>query len=397
MDDLYLVILNSLLYFILLCKTWYKQRKITVGIFLLFTYFVISVFCIVNYVNTYYIWDLTLAPFIYLLIVLYLFIKPFLKSDFKMDANLLCNIKIYKLITNLYIVLSLYSCVVYLPIAIDAILNPDWTELYNKAHLEKDSNIFTKLANLFLHVRYLGIVLFFVFLASHSVGKLYKALLGLMAFLPILLVCITQASRGGILTLIASFAIAYFFMKDFLSVKIRRVIQFFTSIIIPFIIIYILSVTISRFEESNLNIDATSSIVYYLGHSMLIFNYGIVDTINKFSYGAFMFNLPPLNAFYIDFDDFFGTHFGTDFFTFVGGLYLDFGPIITFIIALVSSCYFGKKIRKKSIDIPDAFLIMTFAMFLFNGVFVVGRGYAIQWLETMLLYLLLKKVQKIVI
>jgi hypothetical protein len=127
--------------------------------------------------------------------------------------------------------------------------------------------------------------------------------------------------RVGMVALFANFAIVYLMMKDILPKYVKRTLIIAVSIIIPLILIYFIAVTVSRFEESSLNIDAGESMMYYLGHSMLTFNYGVMDTIQNYANGAYMFDCSSLK------DIRFGTHFGTNFITFVGVLYLDFGLV----------------------------------------------------------------------
>lgn len=83
-------------------------------------------------------------------------------------------------------------------------------------------------------------------------------------------------------------------MKDILPKYVKRTLIIAVSIIIPLILIYFIAVTVSRFEESSLNIDAGESMMYYLGHSMLTFNYGVMDTIQNYANGAYMFDCSSL-------------------------------------------------------------------------------------------------------
>ena len=128
--------------------------------------------------------------------------------------------------------------------------------------------------------------------------------------------------------------------------------------------------------------------MYYLGHSMLTFNYGVMDTIQNYANGAYMFDCSSLK------DIRFGTHFGTNFITFVGVLYLDFGLVGTVLVAIIFCSYFCKIGRRRYLDIPDIYLLLTYSMLIFNGVFVLGRGYGIQLLEAWIIYFLLKFIQR---
>ena len=50
-------------------------------------------------------------------------------------------------------------------------------------------------------------------------------------------------------------------------------------------------------------------------------------------------------------------------------------------------------VSRRKLDVADVFLLLTYAMTLINGVFVLGRGYGMQWVETFFIYLVLKIAQ----
>ena len=388
MDDFIVTIINSFLYVVTFIYVYSKHRTISVGVFLMFMYAMISLFCVINYNASSHFWHFSFFSFLYLYIVILIFMKPFMKNCFVIQENPLSSYNVYRTIAKVYIVLAIFSSIVYFPIALDSLRSSDLADIYEMAHEEKEGNLFSKFTNLFFHVRYLGMVLFFSFLAKEKQSKIFLFLLGIAAFLPVILATISLASRGGMVALFANFAIVFLMMKDILPKYVKRTLIIAVSIIIPLILIYFIAVTVSRFEESSLNIDAGESMMYYLGHSMLTFNYGVMDTIQNYANGAYMFDCSSLK------DVRFGTHFGTNFITFVGVLYLDFGLVGTVLVAIIFCSYFCKIGRRRFLDIPDIYLLLTYSMLIFNGVFVLGRGYGIQLLEAWIIYFLLKFIQR---
>lgn len=320
--------------------------------------------------------------------VVLIFMKPFVSRKLILQENPLGHYTIYRTIAKVYIVLAIFSSIVYFPVALDSLRSSDLAEVYEMAHEEKEGTLFSKFANLFFHIRHLGIILFFSYLVKAKQSKLFLFLLGVAAFLPIILSTISQASRGGMVALFANIAIVYLMMKDLLPKYVKRTLIITVSTIVPLVLIYFIVVTVSRFEESSLNIDAEKSIVYYLGHSMLTFNYGVMDTIQNYAYGAYMFDGSSLREVR------FGTHFGTNFITIVGVLFLDFGLLGTVLMAVIFCNYFSKIARRRFLDIPDVYLLLTYSMLIFNGMFVMGRGYGIQLLEAWFIYFLLKFIQR---
>lgn len=314
---------------------------------------------------------------------------PFMKNKVIISENPIANYNIYRIIAKIYITLAIFSSIVYFPIALDSLRSSNLADIYEMAHEEKDGNLFSKFANLFFHIRYLGMILFFSFLAKEKQNKLFLCLLGVAAFLPVILSTISLASRGGMVALFANFVIVYLMVKEILPKYIKRTLVIGSSIIIPLIMIYFIAVTVNRFEESSLNIDASKSILYYLGHSMLTFNYGVMDTIKNYAYGAYMFDCNSLR------DVQFETHFGTNFITLIGVLYLDYGFIGTILISFIFCFYISRITKKSFLDVPDIYLLITYAMLIFNGVFVLGRGYGIQLLEAWIIYFSLKFFQRV--
>ena len=150
-------------------------------------------------------------------------------------------------------------------------------------------------------------------------------------------------------------------------------------------IIFSIAVTNSRFGE----LDVSSSLLHYFSHSFLTFNYGVVDSIENFANGKYFFNF-FYDSQYIDFFHL-GTHFDTSFITFVGTLYLDFGPTGTFLIALIVPFFFNfKKKSGKNIDFGDLHLYSFYLSYLLIGVFVIGTSNSLDWIIALSFYWLLK-------
>ena len=138
--------------------------------------------------------------------------------------------------------------------------------------------------------------------------------------------------------------------------------------------VFVLSVSNSRFGSSFLS----SSLLHYFSHSFLAFNYGVADSITDFAYGKYFFN-KIFGSIPLDFD-YLGTHFDTSFITFVGTLYIDFGPIGTFLIAMIIPVFFNGIIkRRKRIDFSDLYIYSFYLNYLFIGVFVIGYDNFLNW------------------
>lgn len=377
---------NVFMYLSLFVILWRKNHRVDVCGWLALIYLIVAALCLNTYCTSPLDWNLSVFNFVYLFVVILFFFIPLSNGsriDVKFNPINDRTIGWYKIFSFFYICISLFSCIIYYPQFESALINPEWSDLYEASHEVKESNIFTKFANLFFHLRYLGVVLFFSFLLKRDSRRIFLLLLGAGAFLPLVFVTVANASRGGVLRLGFSIFLSYIMFREILPKHVKRVIYMLLIASIPLAIIYFWVVSISRFDSGVLYGGVENSLMYYAGHSMLCFNYGVMDSITGFANGGYMFDTDGVNNIR-------GTHFGTDFMTFVGCIYMDFGFFVTLLLAIMVCGFMNSFIKKSHKGISEYFVMLTYIMFLFDGVFVLPRGFAVQWIETIIIYLLLK-------
>ena len=382
-----LVVLNFIFYLLTLWIVFRKRKRVTLGIFLLSCYTAVAFFCILNYNLDPDQWNLNVIFFVYLYFAVLLLLKPFIDHSYDIHkGSIIANVAFYKNVAWCYIVLATIACVAYYPVARDAILNPDWASLYKDAHEETEGTIFTKLANMFFHLRFLGVTLLFFFLSQKGSGVLLRVALGIMVVLPLCLVTISNASRGGFIEIFVVFIVAYIMFRESIPLKYVRALKIFAGIVVPSAFIYLSAVTIARFEGTGYAETIADTIIIYLGHSMLTFVYGVADTINKFAWGGYMFGFEDASG------SGNGTHFGSGFTTIIGNLYWDFGPVLSILLILLINKFWNKLARRK-MGIPEIFLVLTYSMILYRGIFVLGKGWGVQYVEAFIIYFLLRHFQ----
>ena len=66
MDDFIVTIINSFLYVVTFIYVYSKHRTISVGVFLMFMYATISLFCVINYNASSHFWHFSFFSFLYL-------------------------------------------------------------------------------------------------------------------------------------------------------------------------------------------------------------------------------------------------------------------------------------------------------------------------------------------
>lgn len=169
----------------------------------------------------------------------------------------------------------------------------------------------------------------------------------------------------------------------------RRALIIGLSIVASLILVLTLAISLSRFGES----DAGGSIVSYLGQSMLVFNAGIATPISSYANGRYFFlNFLGLDKSEVWIDSRYNisTSDGSALNTFIGCSYVDFGPVLTIIIAIVISCLLSQLFKRRSVVFADLYLFAFYLDFLILGVFHCTEGFALRIFMATALYVVLR-------
>ncbi len=126
---------------------------------------------------------------------------------------------------------------------------------------------------------------------------------------------------------------------------------------------------------------------------MLTFDYGLTDTIDTYGKGAYTFRR-FVNYVVHDLDWTLGTHFGTSFFTFVGSLYIDFGPLGTMIAVTLLAISVRVLIRKHNLDLADMFIYLFYISTVLNGALITAPDLGWRCLLAFIIYIMLKTLGK---
>lgn len=395
-----IVIINFLMYFSVLFFYWKKYRTIDNGFILLSVYSFVALACIFSYISNPNEWlELSIFPLVYLFIVNILFFRPFFfNNNLVIEKMQISRSPIYYVFIYIYIILACVVIFYGYNSAIQTVLRNEWntvradvysgdTVMYEN-QLERFAKVFTGF------LQPMAIIFFFYLLTGvHVNKKRFTIFLLLFAILlPNFITIISVASRGMVVMLVIQFLVSYFVFKKKINKKTNKIIKISSFAFLVIFLIYSVSVTKSRFGENisgGLSDDAESSLLFYFGHSMLTFANGLADTIREFLWGDYLFGNEAILK--IGIDNLLGTHFETKFFTYVGGLYLDFGPFFTIIIAIFFPFLMSIVFRyKKKLDMADLMIYVYYLTFLINGVFVVGIGYSIGWIMIFIIYGLFK-------
>ena len=391
-----LVIGNALLYLITLLVYWHKQRRMDYGFVTIAFYLIVAICCIFEYIAEPQRWELTAWPFVYLFIAnLILFLPLFSSSDkiaAKVYYNRSINIPGLQIFCGIYIIFALITTICYFPLAWDSLQSGAWASIRDSTYEEEfhlfQNPILNIIANLSTHFTIAVIVIYFFLLTQPRISKAFKTTLLISTITPMALTALVIAARGHIFTLLFNFLLGFLCFRQYIPKRTKRTLLVWAIVFGGILGLYTIAVTIARFGQ-----ESDSSLLYYFGHSMLTFDYGLTDTIDTYGKGAYTFRR-FVNYVVHDLDWTLGTHFGTSFFTFVGSLYIDFGPLGTMIAVTLLAISVRVLIRKHNLDLADMFIYLFYISTVLNGALITAPDLGWRCLLAFIIYIMLKTLGK---
>lgn len=388
-------VLNFLLFGIILLSYYLKKKRVDVPFMLILLYAIIALMGVFFFPDFSLNRQIELWPFIFLALTCYLYFNPIIKA--KGVYNYSSDVKIS---TGLELMFVLYILCAIIKIGGDftfvknAIVGGDWlmmkADLYNGLSIGNRNGIIAYLANLYVSVFMHAILIYSMYtFTKEDISILKSMFLLLIALTPYIMECILYVYRGGLLTIsYLTLMIFLLYYKKMVSRK-RRALIIGLSIVASLILVLTLAISLSRFGESG----AGGSIVSYLGQSMLVFNAGIATPISSYANGRYFF----LNFLGLDKSDVWidsryniSTSDGSALNTFIGCSYVDFGPVLTIIIAIVISCLLSQLFKRRSVVFADLYLFAFYLDFLILGVFHCTEGFALRIFMATALYVVLR-------
>ena len=206
---------------------------------------------------------------------------------------------------------------------------------------------------------------------------------------------ILSASRAHMYIGIVEIVVMYIYFYDKIDIRLRRTISTVSLGVLVLCMFIIIAITISRVENRGGQELVLQNFLYYFGHSMLKFNYGVVDTIKEFANGDFFCRSI---VGYIPGDAELGTHSDPLFTTLIGALYKDFGPIGTIMVSifapfLISRSWLSRK--SQYMDLAEITIYFYFFNELLVGVFYENCS-ILNWFIYLIIYIGLKLLKRII-
>ena len=377
---------------------WYrtfKSKNIGLGFVLIFIYTLVSFLGIIFYLddkNIYNIYrgNISFLPYVYLFFISILFFRPFLNNNqILLERVVVRKTRLLYYFSLIYILFSIISLFYQTTNVISLLAEGDWFSLRTSLYYDDDFKLYDTQLERFVRIittnsRLLAILVYFYFLTDLKKRRrtVFNILFLFSILLPSIFTSIETAARGSLIFLFINFLTGYLVFRSKIPNAAKLKLKYFSLTLLIILSTYVTAVTISRFGTDN-----QSSMLFYISHSFMTFNYGVFDTIVNFANGNYFFNFflsnPEINFNYL------GTHFETKFITFIGTLYLDFGPIGTFLISLIIP-YFILLNKRKPIYFSNLYLYSFYFNYLVSGVFVIGKGNVLSWIIALLILFTLK-------
>lgn len=395
---MFYVIINILLFLSLLLLYKKKRKGIDIYQIIVFMYLITAVLCAVNYSQQPNRWpDLGLIPFLYMFFVLLIMFQPLKRFNLEGKNVILTENSFIYLLGFVYIAIGIFDIATSLSSMIERFYSGEWLIVRNQLYDDAESVVYydnqlQRFAKNFLtYTKPFAMVYSFYLLTKPKINIIYTLSLFVAYLLTSFIGASVVASRGLIFQLAVSTALTYFLFRKKIPQKRRKYIAIGASIVGVVFLSYSILVSISRFGED----DAGNSIFDYFGHSMLYFNDGLFNKMHDFAYGKRFF------SFFIDLfggDSSFdfakaGSTHGTSFYTIVGDLFSDGGIIGGILMALIACAIMMNFFRKRTLFFSDMIIILFYLNTLSAGIFALGKGRALNWFMTFVLYFIIRIIE----
>lgn len=391
-------IFNFILYFSVLLIYQRRHRVIDLFFIILLAYTMIALVGMIDYfIGIFNVqFDLSFVRLSYLFIVIIICISPFKQVNINTKPIYIVENEKIQFLLAIFVIAGIISAYFTLPKAIALQTMDDWGSIRQDVYsgnstitlYDSQFERFTK--NLYSYLQPFGSVMAFYQLTKPKLKKMLTALLFVVWLVNAYTSATLIASRGMLMLLALKMLVLYVLFRKFIPKRRKMIIIFAAVLVGVFFYGYTLAVTEARFgDESN------ESLWRYFGHSMFAFDDGIMRTMHDYAYGRYQFGwIYRLMGESSNFNwEALGCTHGTLFFTFVGDIYVDFGPYLTIIVAGVMALLVYHFTKKKSYYLSDIIIIIFAAQWYSEGIFVFAGDQSLMWLMAFVVYFIVRIIE----
>jgi len=315
----------------------------------------------------------------------------------------------FKTFSLIYLILALFFIVTSIGTISAAMHNTDYGSLRNSlanAENEQSAQVAGNfVANICFKICYQfkGISIFVAFGSfKEKCNRILSVPLLLVTFFVVYISNAVLAGRGSFLIFtFTCFLIALCFFK-YLSKETRRRVVIGGIVVLSFVMSYFFAVTISRVVvagRGSISYQLIGNAAFYIGHGPIEFS-KITGSISDFGYGRVIISRIishylgtgyswPTVAAEIGYPD-----IGAVYNTYLGYLYTDFGSIGCIIYTSAWACLLHRVLKRRPLNISTLFLFAYYLHYYVTGNFVVGRAEYIRVLTTIVIFLIIRVIEK---
>ena len=364
-DDNILLALYTLFWVISFIVYHYRNRHIDGGSAVMASYIVYCFFSFIT-LNDEFFDDtyehLSLFPFIYLYVMLMLALSPAIKlhrspvikiKDSHSKALLIpCYIAILCIFVQIPSILSNFNSN-FVSILTDSDAGKDaYLEAFENS--KSAGSAIRNLPAVLYNMLYDCTAFIFFFLLTRKDKNIKFLVLLFLSIIIGMIIPVMDGRRGSVIKCGLTILAGYMLFRQFISIKIDRIIKISGIIITAIVAIPIIAITISRFSDRKNGTDTSGYVYWYIGQANIYFNNYALDAGGTRN-GDRTFNMvkrllssdTPKNYSErrekykkLKIDDYFYT-------TFVGDFVLDFGPLGAFIIFVAFNSWAIIQIRPR--------------------------------------------------
>lgn len=361
-----------------------RKRGICINTYPVILWAISSVASIYYFMSEYryhtFINEITLIPFVYLFILVWISFRPLVNFDSQKIRRITINNTFYKIVSWCVIALSLsvflQNCLYF---ANNMLSGQAFLDAYTSKMEGEQIEIFTGFSNFLMRYCkfFKGIIPIFFILSFTSFVKANMFLrIGLFLSLMNLFVnYMNTSSRFALLTDFFLLTFLYVLLYRYFHPKIKRLANIIGVSMAGGLIIGVLVITFQRFgDDSGYSKSLDYNLSLYLGESFLNFNgdmwnmQNYADGQNCMAYFIDKFNgkaLPGRD--YLALERVVNRRMNV-FYTFIGDYYTDLGRIGTVVAVLLLTSLFSKIVRaKRSMSIGIIILFSTYVKVLLVG------------------------------
>ena len=389
MSSVQVLLLNALLYTITLLFFYIKYKfSMGVMVWLLYTVSAWSSFLFIQqpgYLGTVHATEQTVFPCLYLYTVFMISMKPLFKINKieKIDELNIFNSKLFKWIMIICTAVQLIFFIVDIPTMLNVLKSGSYmlSALRTSIYGDEGVSILTqnpwlnRIYLLFSGMRILATGMSVVAFLSFKDNRKLVNLFAISALLNNIRLIIVQVGRGEMVLVFLLYACIIYLMRDWLDQRKRRALIVYGLPLVIVGIIFFWAISVSRFGDR-----ATFFIYKYLGEPINNFNgilfKNIKGTTNGRAYFSLFYRYLSGESGAFTANDKWGIIYsltgirGDIFYTWVGGVIIEFGKVAPFIVAIILNRMLNRVGNISSYYAGDIIVIVFFINFYTRGIFL---------------------------